>query len=210
MEVGGVFFSTNAKTVMKTGEALANYEKYEEKVESEEQASSTAVKQDTYTKSEEQVQSDSGIYSRETIQKTVEQMEEQRAAAMQSMIQEMLGEQAKAAGLKYFGPDKTLSLSDITQEDIDEAQKSIEDGGYWSVDSVATRIMDMAKLLAGNDASKLSTLKDSIIKGFGGAAELLGKKGLDDMPDITRQTYDEVMKRFDEWEAELTGGTNAE
>ncbi|MCR5817208.1 MAG: hypothetical protein K6F91_10015 [Ruminococcus sp.] len=206
MEVGGVFFSTNAKTVMKTGEALANFEKYEEKVESEEQASSTAVKQDTYTKSEEQVSSDSGIYSKETIQKTVEQMEEQRAQAMQSMIQEMLGEQAKAAGLKYFGPDKTLSLSDITQEDIEEAQKSIEDGGYWSVDSVATRIMDMAKLLAGNDPSKLSMLKDSVIKGFGSAAELLGKSGLDDMPDITRQTYDEVMKRFDDWEAELNGG----
>lgn len=207
MEVGGVFFSTNAATVMKTGEALANYEKYEEKAESEEKASSTAVKQDTYTKSDEQVQSDSGIYSRETIQKTVEQMEEQRAAAMQSMIQEMLGEQAKAAGLKYFGPDKTLSLSDITQEDIDEAQKSIEDGGYWSVDSVATRIMDMAKLLAGNDPSKLATLKDSIIKGFGGAAELLGKSGLDDMPDITKQTYDEVMKRFSDWENELGVGS---
>ncbi|MBQ6675830.1 MAG: hypothetical protein IJM75_06840 [Ruminococcus sp.] len=209
MEVGGVFFSTNAKTVMKTGEALANFEKYEEKVEAEENASSTAVKQDTFTKSEEQVSSDSGIYSKETIQKTVEQMEEQRAAAMQSMIRDMLGEQAKAAGLKYFGPDKTLSLSDITQEDIDEAKKSIEDGGYWSVDSVATRIMDMAKLLAGNDPSKLSMLKDSVIKGFGGAAELLGKSGLDDMPDITRQTYDEVMKRFDDWETEL-GGTQTE
>ncbi|MBO6140482.1 MAG: hypothetical protein J6O40_01700 [Ruminococcus sp.] len=209
MEVGGVFFSTNAKTVMKTGEALANFEKYEEKVEAEESSSSTAVKQDTYTKSEEQVSSDSGIYSKETIQKTVEQMEEQRAAAMQSMIRDMLGEQAKAAGLKYFGPDKTLSLSDITQEDIDEAKKSIEDGGYWSVDSVATRIMDMAKLLAGNDPSKLSMLKDSVIKGFGGAAELLGKSGLDDMPDITRQTYDEVMKRFDDWETEL-GGTQTE
>ena len=209
MEVGGVFFSTNAATVMKTGEALANYEKYEKEVEAEESSSSTAVKQDTYTKSEEQVSSDTGIYSRETIQKTVEQMEEQRAAAMQSMIRDMLGEQAKAAGLKYFGPDKTLSLSDITQEDIDEAKKSIEDGGYWSVDSVATRIMDMAKLLAGNDPSKLSTLKDAVIKGFGGAAEMLGKKGLDDMPDITRQTYDEVMKRFDDWEAEL-GGTQTE
>ena len=208
MEVGGVFCSTSASTVMKTGEAMANYKKYEESVEDKD-SSSTAVKQDTYTKSEEQVSEDTGIYSKETIQKTVEQMEEQRAAAMQSMIQDMLGEQAKAAGLKYFGPNKTLSLSDITQEDIDSAKASIEDGGYWSVDSVATRIMDMAKLLAGNDPSKLSMLKDSVIKGFGGAAELLGKSGLDDMPDITRQTYDEVMKRFDDWEAEL-GGSKTE
>ncbi|MBR1664108.1 MAG: hypothetical protein IJ696_07265 [Ruminococcus sp.] len=205
MEVGGVFYSTSASTVMKTGEAMANYKKYEESVEDKD-SSSTAVKQDTYTKSEEQVSEDTGIYSKETIQKTVEQMEEQRAAAMQSMIQDMLGEQAKAAGLKYFGPNKTLSLSDITQEDIDSAKASIEDGGYWSVDSVATRIMDMAKLLAGNDPSKLATLKDSVIKGFGGAAKALGMDSLDDMPDITRQTYDEVMKRFDDWETELSGG----
>lgn len=205
MEVGGVFYSTSASTVMKTGQAIANYKKYEESVE-EGDVSSTAVKQDTYTKSDETVSEETGIYSKDTIQKTVEQMEEQRAAAMQSMIRDMLGEQAKAAGLKYFGPDKTLSLSDITQEDIDSAKASIEKGGYWSVDSVATRIMDMAKLLAGNDPSKLATLKDSIIKGFGGAAKMLGKGSLDEMPDITRQTYDEVMKRFDDWENELSGG----
>ncbi|MBR1749299.1 MAG: hypothetical protein IJ740_00260 [Ruminococcus sp.] len=205
MEVGGVFYGTSASTVMKTGQAIANYKKYEESVE-EGDVSSTAVKQDTYTKSDETVSEETGIYSKDTIQKTVEQMEEQRAAAMQSMIRDMLGEQAKAAGLKYFGPDKTLSLSDITQEDIDSAKASIEKGGYWSVDSVATRIMDMAKLLAGNDPSKLATLKDSIIKGFGGAAKMLGKGSLDEMPDITRQTYDEVMKRFDDWENELSGG----
>ena len=205
MEVGGVFYGTSASTVMKTAQAIANSKKYEESVE-EGDVSSTAVKQDTYTKSDETVSEETGIYSKDTIQKTVEQMEEQRAAAMQSMIRDMLGEQAKAAGLKYFGPDKTLSLSDITQEDIDSAKASIEKGGYWSVDSVATRIMDMAKLLAGNDPSKLATLKDSIIKGFGGAAKMLGKGSLDEMPDITRQTYDEVMKRFDDWENELSGG----
>lgn len=206
MEVGGVFFGGSAAKTMKTNEALSNYKKYEDSVEAEESgASSAAVKTDTYTKGEDVSNDETGIYTRENIQKTVEQMEEQRAAAMQSMIQEMLGQQAKAAGLKFFGPDKTLSLSDITQEDIDEAKASIEDGGYWSVDSVAGRIMDMAKLLAGNDPSKLATLKDSIIKGFQGAMGALGKKDMSEMPDITSRTYDEVMKRFDDWSNELSG-----
>ena len=205
MEVGGVFFGGSAAKAMKTNEALANYKKYEESAEAEESASSTAAKTDTYTKGKEVSGEETGIYTRENIQKTVEQMEEQRAAAMQSMIRDMLGQQAKAAGLKFFGPDKSLSLSDITQEDIDEAKASIEDGGYWSVDSVAGRIMDMAKLLAGNDPSKLATLKDSIIKGFQGAIGALGKKDMSEMPDITSKTYDEVMKRFDEWSDELNG-----
>ena len=206
MEVGGVFFGGSAAKTMKTNEALSNYKKYEDSVEAEESgASSAAVKTDTYTKGEDVSNDETGIYTRENIQKTVEQMEEQRAAAMQSMIQEMLGQQAKAAGLKFFGPDKTLSLSDITQEDIDEAKASIEDGGYWSVDSVAGRIMDMAKLLAGDDPSKLATLKDSIIKGFQGAMGALGKKDMSEMPDITSRTYDEVMKRFDDWSNELSG-----
>ena len=66
----------------------------------------------------------------------------------------------------------------------------------------------MAELLAGGDSSKLSVLKDAVIKGFGGAVKQFGIESLDEMPDITRQTYAEVMNRFDKWEAELNGETD--
>ncbi len=58
----------------------------------------------------------------------------------------------------------------------------------------------MAELLANGDSEKLSTLKDAILKGFEGAVSLFGKDSLDDMPEITSQTYDLVMNKFDKWE----------
>ncbi|MDF2948837.1 MAG: uncharacterized protein K0R07_858, partial [Sedimentibacter sp.] len=72
--------------------------------------------------------------------------------------------------------------------------------GEYSVDAVATRIMDMAKALSGSDKSKIPLLKDAVKKGFEAAGlELNGGAGL---PEICNKTYDEIMKRFDEWEKE--------
>lgn len=60
--------------------------------------------------------------------------------------------------------------------------------------------MDMAKALSNGDKTKISLLKDAVIKGFEAAGlEFNGGAGL---PEICSHTYDEVMKRFDEWEKE--------
>ena len=42
-------------------------------------------------------------------------------------------------------------------------------------------------------------LQDAGKKGFEKAAGALGKKSLDEMPDITKKTYESVMKEFDDW-----------
>lgn len=153
---------------------------------------------DVFSKSDEVTSKDTGIYTRETITKTLDQCEEQRTEAFVKMISDMLEAQVGNC---------TLSLSDIydnikknfTEEDMEKAKESISDGGYYSVDAVATRIMDMATALAGDDPSKISVLREAVVKGFGQAAETLGLKE-DDMPEITKSTYTEVMKRFDDWE----------
>lgn len=203
MEVKNTNFSftsaNNSVQALKVQNAVENYQK---KVEENEDTKSAEIT-DTYTKSTDTVDTETGIYSKESIQKTVEQMEAQRAEALSNMISEMLGQQANAKGLNFIGSE----IISAPIEDIKEAQASIEEGGYWSVDAVATRIMDMASLLANGDSSKLSLLKDAIIQGFDGAISDFGRESLDDMPDITRNTYDEVMKRFDEFEKELTGTT---
>lgn len=205
MAIGSIGYN-NAANQLKAEQAIENYKKSV----AEKEEKTTAEVSEGYEKSEQKVLSESGIYSKENIRKTVEQIEEQRAAAMTQMIQDMLGQQANAAGLDFVFGDSAFDLSKITQSDIDEAKASIEGDGYWSVNSVATRIMDMAKLLAGGDSSKLAMLKDAVIKGFGGAVSQFGFESMDDMPEITRQTYDEVMSRFDKWEEELSGGTSAE
>lgn len=207
MSISNIGFS-NVNNQLQVEQALENYKKSVNASENEATASGELV--EGYEKSQT-VSSESGVYSKENIKKTVEQIEEQRQAAMTKMISDMLGQQANASGLDFIFGNKSsvLGIEGLTQADIDEAAASIEGDGYWSVNSVATRIMDMAELLAGGDSSKLSVLKDAVIKGFGGAVKQFGFESLDEMPDITRQTYAEVMNRFDKWEAELNGETDA-
>lgn len=202
MNIANIGYS-NVNNSLQVEQALENYKKSVEASDESKENSKELV--EGYEKSEETVSSESGIYSKENIRKTVEQIEAQRQAAMTQMISDMLGQQANASGLDFIFGNGSLTLSEITQADIDEAKASISEGGFWSVDAVATRIMDMAKLLAGGDSSKLAVLKDAVIKGFNGAVSQFGFDSLDEMPDITQQTYTEVMNRFDKWEAEFNG-----
>lgn len=203
MSISGVGYS-NVNNQLVVDKAMENYQKYLEET-TEETSSSSGTLVEGYEKSETVTSTDSGIYSKESIMKTVDEIEQQRQYALSTMISEMLGQQAQSAGLDFiFGlSGSATGISSITQADIDDAQASIEGDGYWSVNSVATRIMDMAELLANGDESKLATLKDAVIKGFGGAVSQLGYDTLDQMPDITQQTYAEVMKRFDQWESDF-------
>lgn len=107
----------------------------------------------------------------------------------------MIAKQGEKSNLSLFG--KKLN---VRVEDSEKAAQAIADGGEYSIDAVATRIMDMAKALSGGDKSKLSLLRDAVIKGFEAAGmELNGGAGL---PEISYKTYDEIMKHFDEWEKE--------
>ena len=204
MEINGVFYSgTNSVNSLKEQEAVEKFKKSEAAKSNDEKGVNSAAG-DSYEKSDEMVSSESGIYSKENITKSIEEIEAQRQQAMTNMLTEMLGKQAEAAGFNFF----TGKTDSFTADDVTEAQNSISEGGYWSVDAVAGRIMDMAKALAGDDAGKFETLKNAVIEGFGGAAKQLGFKSMDDMPEITSQTFDEVMKRFDKWGEEL--GINSE
>lgn len=120
---------------------------------------------------------------------------EKRINDFKETIRKMIAKQGEASNLTLFG----LKLN-VSVDDSQKAAASIAEGGEYSVDAVATRIMDMAKALSGGDKSKIALLKDSVIKGFEAAGlEFNGGAGL---PEISTQTYDEIMKRFDEWENE--------
>lgn len=141
---------------------------------------------------------DTGIYSKESITKTIEELEKQRTQAFVSMIEKMFQMQSNSEFLSVEDITKNISLN-FSKEDIEAAKESISEGGFYSVDAVSTRIMDMAMALAGDDPSKISVMRDAVTKGFGQAAKTLHLKE-DDMPEITKNTFSEVMKRFDDWE----------
>jgi len=76
-----------------------------------------------------------------------------------------------------------------------QAQADIAEDGYWGVEQTSDRILDFAKALAGDDPDKADTLLDAFKKGFEEATKTWGK----DLPDISQQTYDAVVKKFDDW-----------
>ena len=89
----------------------------------------------------------------------------------------------------------------------EDAAAAVADGGDWSVDAVATRIFDLASAIAGNDPERLAQMRAAVEDGFKQAG-LTWKDatGQDNMPEITSNTYDEIMSRFDSRAQELSGG----
>lgn len=119
-------------------------------------------------------------------------MSDQRMASFKSMIQSMLGKQVTTFNKSLF---EGISISSADKQ---AAIDAISPGGAWSPEVVASNILNMAKALSGGDVSKLELLKEAVIKGFGAAEEEWGG----DLPSITDETYDLVMKGFDQWEDE--------
>ena len=88
----------------------------------------------------------------------------------------------------------------------EDAAKAVGEGGNWSVDAVSTRIFDLATAIAGNDPEKLSAMRAAVEEGVKQAGlEWTDKTGLQNMPDITKNTYNEIMSRFDKRANELNG-----
>jgi len=120
---------------------------------------------------------------------------EKRINEFKEQIRKMIAKQGEESNLTLFGQKLNVSV-----EDSQKAAEQIEEGGEYSIDAVATRIMDMAKALSGGDKSKIPLLKDAVKKGFEAAGlEFNDGAGL---PEICNKTYVEIMKRFDEWEKE--------
>ena len=93
----------------------------------------------------------------------------------------------------------------------EDAAKAIAPGGAWSVDAVSTRIFDLATAIAGNDPERLAEMRSAVEEGFKQAGMEWNKMtGQDNMPEITKQTYTEIMSRFDSRANELNGTTIVE
>lgn len=85
----------------------------------------------------------------------------------------------------------------------EEAEAAISEGGAYSVEKVADRIMGLAETLANGDSERLSVLKAAVTKGFEAAGADFKSVTNDDLPQICHDTYDEIMKRFDDLAASM-------
>ncbi len=145
---------------------------------------------------------------------------EQDAKQFTNFINKVMGNQGKNSIIANYGKasdDDSFSMTlddlqnsvgdlkkgledgtiQVDQETIDKAKELTSEDGYYGVKQTSARIVDFAKAISGGDTSKAEMLKEAVQKGFDSAAELWG--GMDKAPQITKDTYDAVMKGFDEW-----------
>lgn len=88
-------------------------------------------------------------------------------------------------------------------EDIAQAKEDTSEDGYYGVKKTSERILSFAKALSGGDESKIEELKEAVVKAFDEVKEMFGGE----LPQISKDTYDAVMKGFDEWQNPSTEET---
>ena len=119
---------------------------------------------------------------------------EQRKQQLIDIVRKSMSGQAstwnKSQGLKSLFENLTVDADTIAQ-----AKKDIAADGYWGVDQTSDRILDFAKALSGGDASKADELLEAFKKGYKQATGAWG----DELPSLCKDTYDAVVKKFDEW-----------
>ena len=120
---------------------------------------------------------------------------EQRAASFRSMIEQMMSKQTNAYGQandiwKFLASGK-FEVDPATKL---QAQKDIAEDGYWGVKQTSERIIDFATALTGGDPDKVEEMRAAFQKGYKQAEKTWGGE----LPEISKQTYDAVMKKFDE------------
>lgn len=188
--------------------ATATYAAYEnadvkKSAKTEEAKESAAVKEEpaaVYEKSDEK----QAAKTYKTDTKTVQQMladTEQKVNAFKEMIQKMFGKQAQTSDLAD-GIWQKLAKGDFTVDAATkaQAQADVSEDGYWGVKQTSGRILDFAKALTGGDPEKIDKMKAAFEKGYKMAEKTWGGK----LPEISRQTYDAVLKGFDDWKNEQT------
>ena len=93
----------------------------------------------------------------------------------------------------------------------EDAKKAISEGGAWSVDAVSSRVFDLASAIAGNDPEKLSQMRAAVEEGFKQAGMTWkDATGQSNLPEISTQTYNEIMSRFDNRANEIGGASLTE
>ncbi|MBO4401015.1 MAG: hypothetical protein J5809_04125 [Selenomonadaceae bacterium] len=121
--------------------------------------------------------------------------------AMSASNDKLKGWLDSGTGILNFGGTRIdaarFALPEVATN-AEDAAKAVDEGGAWSVDAVSSRIFDLATAIAGNDPEKLATMRAAVEEGFKQAgATWTDATGMNDMPDITQKTYQELMHRFD-------------
>lgn len=140
-------------------------------------------------------------------------LEEMKADAERTYqgLRDMVRTMLERQGLKFRDVIKSLDNGESVEVPVDEktrseAQAAIAEDGHWGVKKTSERIIEFAKTVSGGDIAKYDKLVESIKAGFEAAKEAFGGE----LPEISQQTYDAVMKGLDEWAGKTPAGQPVE
>lgn len=231
MEVTSATYQSNTVNTKEKAQATSSKASAHSSKTSNASSTSNAEQTSTTAKTDSYVSSNStqvnGLYNKPN-KLTSDQIQALKDAQNESQVR-MLREMAKGLTIGQGG-NALVSSSDSFSEllsilndfakknnlpsiatDPTEAKAAISDGGAYSVDAVATRIMDLATSLAGGDSEKLSMLRAAVEKGFESAGTVFSKAtGQSKLPSICQDTYKEVMSRFDDLEKKYSASSTDE
>lgn len=136
---------------------------------------------------------------------------EARTASMKSLVEKLITKQSGTFQLANSESGDSI-WNEIRQghftadaQTIAQAKEDISEDGYWGVKQTSERMIDFAKALSGGDASKIDELTAAIKKGFEKAEKMWGGE----LPEISKKTYDAVMKGMEDWKTEAAAGAEA-
>lgn len=131
---------------------------------------------------------------------------ESHTKQLQNIVQQLMTKQ----GQTYNNANDMWRFLASGKFEVDEAtklqaQKDIAEDGYWGINQTSDRIIDFAKALTGGDPSKIEEMRDAFKKGYKQAEKTWGGE----LPEISKQTYDAVMEKFDKMAEEAGQNTAA-
>ncbi len=122
-----------------------------------------------------------------------------RTSQLRSLVEQLMGKQANTYGtannMWQFLKSGNYTVDAATKA---QAQADIAEDGYWGVNQTSDRIISFATALTGGDPDKVEEMRAAFQKGYEKAEKTWGGS----LPDISRQTYDAVMKKFDDLAAQ--------
>lgn len=122
-----------------------------------------------------------------------------RTSQLKSLVEQMMSKQANTYGnandMWAFLRKGNFKVDPATRA---QAQADIAEDGYWGVKQTSDRIIQFATALTGGDPKQIEKMRAAFQKGYKQAERTWGGK----LPSISQQTYDAVLKKFDDLAAE--------
>lgn len=187
--------------VGQTAYAATNKQEEKKEVVKEETTNKdTAV---VYEKTTRETDSVKKTYTKEPDTELIQKLKadaDARLSQLKSLVEQLITKQSSAFFIADMSEEEFWNKIREGNFEVDEAtrkqaQEDISEDGYWGVKQTSERMLSFAKALTGGDPAKAEEMRAAIQKGFEQAEKLWGGE----LPEISKQTYDAVMKGIDEW-----------